>query len=265
MRTCVFTYLSPSPHRRSGGISQSSAARARSAPSWACWRSAYGAILRGPRARGFTARRSTGPSGSLRVSDCLWPAPLGPTRPLIPPRRRPRTAYVNEVKTSLDFVRESTQISLEEKKKFYHTINRNYGSSALCLSGGASFGYYHFGVIKACLDADLLPRVITGTSAGGLVAAFTCTRTDEELKELMTPELADHLTACEESITWVPCISCREGICAADSSFRCPVSGQNASSRRARASTRLCGLARRISGQGDPSRSARRTSAPGVH
>ena len=57
----------------------------------------------------------------------------------------------------------------------------------------------HFGVVKAFLDADLLPRVISGTSAGGLVAALVCTRTDEELKELLVPELANRITACEET------------------------------------------------------------------
>jgi hypothetical protein len=56
----------------------------------------------------------------------------------------------------------------------------------------------HFGVAKAFLEADLLPRVITGTSAGGLVAALLCTRTDEELKEMLIPELACKITACEE-------------------------------------------------------------------
>lgn len=56
----------------------------------------------------------------------------------------------------------------------------------------------HFGVVKAFLDAGLLPRVITGTSAGGLVAALVCTRTDEELKLLIRPELAHKITACSE-------------------------------------------------------------------
>lgn len=56
----------------------------------------------------------------------------------------------------------------------------------------------HFGVVKAFLEAGLLPRVITGTSAGGLVAALTCTRTDAELKQLLTPELACRITACED-------------------------------------------------------------------
>jgi predicted acylesterase/phospholipase RssA len=52
--------------------------------------------------------------------------------------------------------------------------------------------------VKAFLDAGLLPRVITGTSAGGLIAALVCTRTDEELRALLIPELATKLTACEE-------------------------------------------------------------------
>lgn len=56
----------------------------------------------------------------------------------------------------------------------------------------------HFGVVKAFLDADLLPRVISGTSAGGLVAALVCTRKDDELKGLLVPELANRITACEE-------------------------------------------------------------------
>lgn len=49
-----------------------------------------------------------------------------------------------------------------------------------------------------------MPRVVTGTSAGGLVAALVCTRTDDELKELLVPELADKLTACEDSmLVWI--------------------------------------------------------------
>ena len=56
----------------------------------------------------------------------------------------------------------------------------------------------HFGVVKALLDANLLPRVIAGTSCGSLIAAFVCTRTDEELKTLIQPSLAKRITACEE-------------------------------------------------------------------
>jgi predicted acylesterase/phospholipase RssA len=46
-----------------------------------------------------------------------------------------------------------------------------YGRSALCLSGGGARGVYHLGVIKALSEANLLPRVISGSSAGSLIAA----------------------------------------------------------------------------------------------
>jgi hypothetical protein len=51
-------------------------------------------------------------------------------------------AHIKEVATCLDYVRSATDVSLEEKRSFFRAINKNYGSSALCLSGGASFGYY---------------------------------------------------------------------------------------------------------------------------
>lgn len=88
------------------------------------------------------------------------------------------------------------------------------GISALCLSGGASLGYCklrsithaawphlfvdHYGVVRALLDAGVLPRVISGTSAGGLIAALTAVYTEEELKEILIPEIADRLNACDE-------------------------------------------------------------------
>lgn len=106
--------------------------------------------------------------------------------------------YIAEEEKALEFIRTSSDISNEEKKRFFKMANTNLGTSALCLSGGASFGYYHFGVVKAFLHAGLLPRVISGTSAGGVVAAMACTRTDAELKRLLVPELATRITAFEE-------------------------------------------------------------------
>ncbi|KIJ20048.1 hypothetical protein PAXINDRAFT_174571 [Paxillus involutus ATCC 200175] len=113
-------------------------------------------------------------------------------------------SYHDEQEKALQFIRESTELSNEEKKRFFKSASINLGTSALCLSGGASFGYYHTGVVKAFLDAGLLPRVIAGTSAGGLIAALVCTRTDEELKVLLVPELAHKITACEEPFeVWI--------------------------------------------------------------
>lgn len=54
-------------------------------------------------------------------------------------------------------------------------------------------------MVKAFLDANLLPRVVSGTSAGGLIAAFVCCYAEDELRTLLVPELANRITACEES------------------------------------------------------------------
>jgi len=107
-------------------------------------------------------------------------------------------AYIGEVEAAFAHVRTSETVTVEEKRLFYKNCNINFGSSALCLSGGASFGYYHFGIVRALLDADLIPRVVAGTSAGGLIAALVCTRTDEELKSIIFPGLSQRMTACSE-------------------------------------------------------------------
>ncbi|KAJ7047339.1 patatin-domain-containing protein [Mycena alexandri] len=113
-------------------------------------------------------------------------------------------SYFEEQEKALEFIRESPDLKIDEKKRFFKAANTNLGITALCLSGGASFGYYHCGVVKALLDANLLPRVITGTSAGGLIAALCCTRKDAELKLLLVPELANRITACEDSMgVWI--------------------------------------------------------------
>ncbi|CCU99473.1 unnamed protein product [Malassezia sympodialis ATCC 42132] len=106
--------------------------------------------------------------------------------------------FYEEVDRALSDFEASTEISLDVKHAFYASASKNLGRSALCLSGGASFAYYHFGVVRTLLDANLLPDIISGTSAGGLVAALVCTRTNDELKEILVPELARHITGCDD-------------------------------------------------------------------
>lgn len=53
--------------------------------------------------------------------------------------------------------------------------------------------------MKAMNDHNVLPRVITGTSAGSLMAAFLCVRTDQEINDDLTPEMYTMFTACEEA------------------------------------------------------------------
>ena len=112
--------------------------------------------------------------------------------------------YVDEVEKTLRVLTNSKHFPLEEKRLFYKHLCNNFGRTALCFSGGATFAYYHFGVAKALLDADVLPEVITGTSGGALIAALLCTRSDDELRRLLVPALACRITACQDSIfTWL--------------------------------------------------------------
>ncbi|KAK4952245.1 hypothetical protein LTR66_013785, partial [Elasticomyces elasticus] len=108
--------------------------------------------------------------------------------------------YVDEVSASLKLLLETKQLTQEEKRTLFKHLSTNFGRTALCLSGGATFAYYHFGIAKALLDASLLPPIITGTSGGALVAALLSTRTDDELKPLLVPALAYRITACRDSM-----------------------------------------------------------------
>ena len=111
--------------------------------------------------------------------------------------------FVDEIYTSLAILVRSQQLSKEEIYSLSKHLHTNFGRTALCLSGGASFAYYHFGVVKALVDADLLPDVITGTSGGAMVAALVATRTDDELKRLLVPALALRIRACQDNVfTW---------------------------------------------------------------
>ena len=67
---------------------------------------------------------------------------------------------------------------------FLRTAHVAFGNEALVLSGGATLGIYHYGVLKALLSEGLLPAVISGTSAGAVVAAMACCRTDDELQRV---------------------------------------------------------------------------------
>jgi TAG lipase/steryl ester hydrolase/phospholipase A2/LPA acyltransferase len=74
-----------------------------------------------------------------------------------------------------------------------------FGRSALLLSGGATFGMNHIGVLKALFEARLLPRIISGASAGSIVCAVVCTRTDEEIPQVLKDFPYGDLAVFEEA------------------------------------------------------------------
>ena len=113
--------------------------------------------------------------------------------------------FIDELQASLSYLLHTPALSQAEKYALARHLHTNFGRTALCLSGGATFAYYHFGVARALLDAKLLPEVITGTSGGALIAALLTTRTDAELEALLVPALTHHMSGCSEGFTtWLP-------------------------------------------------------------
>ncbi|KAL8952468.1 MAG: hypothetical protein Q9222_001630 [Ikaeria aurantiellina] len=114
-------------------------------------------------------------------------------------------SFIDELSISLDFLLQHSKLDRASKQALAKHLHTNFGRVALCLSGGASFAWYHFGVVKALIDHSLLPDIITGTSGGALVAALVGTRTDQELHNLLVPALAHRIKACGDGIlTWGP-------------------------------------------------------------
>jgi TAG lipase/steryl ester hydrolase/phospholipase A2/LPA acyltransferase len=97
--------------------------------------------------------------------------------------------YIDEVDDSMRFLAEvqTDDITTQQKLDFFYRANICYGRSALMLSGGGVLGFYHLGVVKALMAEGLLPRVISGSSAGSLIAGTLGTHNDKELIHFFEP------------------------------------------------------------------------------
>lgn len=108
--------------------------------------------------------------------------------------------YLAKVMEASVILRDSEAMPPADRLAHFRFLKRSYGRTALVLSGGAGFGFFHIGVIRTLLEAKCLPKVLSGTSAGASVAAMVAVRTDEELAELLsTPEsVASRFTVLDE-------------------------------------------------------------------
>uniref|UniRef100_J3L4B7 PNPLA domain-containing protein n=3 Tax=Mesangiospermae TaxID=1437183 RepID=J3L4B7_ORYBR len=92
--------------------------------------------------------------------------------------------YIEEVSTQLKIVcnSDSDELPLEEKLAFMHETRHAFGRTALLLSGGASLGCFHVGVVKTLVEHKLLPRIISGSSVGSIMCSIVATRSWPELE-----------------------------------------------------------------------------------
>lgn len=113
----------------------------------------------------------------------LYNQALGGTKRLI-------DDYIDEIVASLKHIDQVSEdvITRDEKLAFFNRVDHCFGRSALMLSGGALLGYFHYGVVKVMFEQGVLPTVISGSSAGSLTAAVLGTHTDDELKDVFSPE-----------------------------------------------------------------------------
>eukprot|EP01034_Spumella_vulgaris_P030127 gene30127-37291_t len=95
--------------------------------------------------------------------------------------------YHEAVASALCFICDTKdqEVPTDAKLAFFNETRHSYGRTALLLSGGGYLGYYHMGVVKALWTQVMLPRVISGSSAGSIMTAIVGTRTDEQLCALV--------------------------------------------------------------------------------
>lgn len=87
--------------------------------------------------------------------------------------------YVDSATDVIESLISESAASLENNVSYSELLDglllarQSFGRSALLLSGGGTFGMMHIGVVKTLFAADLLPRIISGASAGSIVVSPT--------------------------------------------------------------------------------------------
>ena len=109
--------------------------------------------------------------------------------------------YITQVALAIEYVTAlpptqsyESGLTSQAKLDLMHDTRQAFGRSTLVLQGGAIFGLCHLGVVKALHLRGLLPRIITGTATGALIAALVGIHTEDELLDFLNGDGID-LTA----------------------------------------------------------------------
>ena len=109
--------------------------------------------------------------------------------------------YITQVALAVEYVTAyptspmyDTSLTNQAKLDLLHDTRQALGRSVLVLQGGSIFGLCHIGVVKALHLRGLLPRIISGTATGALMAALVGVHNEDELLKFLSGEGID-LTA----------------------------------------------------------------------
>lgn len=118
--------------------------------------------------------------------------------------------YLDEVEASLRWLATNPLpgISPAQKRQRFEQSWRVFGRSALMLSGGATWGFHHLGVVKALFSAGILPDILSGASTGAMIAGGICCRNDRELQELFDNPDAMRLDGLK-AVSWAQALQDR--------------------------------------------------------
>ncbi len=97
-------------------------------------------------------------------------------------------AWLDEVEASLRWLVANPVAGLgsDAKRRRFEQAWAVYGRSALLLSGGATWGFHHLGVVKALFENGALPHILSGASTGAMIAAGICTRDEAGIAALFS-------------------------------------------------------------------------------
>lgn len=95
--------------------------------------------------------------------------------------------YIEECQQSLHYLVNDKDVNLDDRYLLGMLIQtrKNIGRTALLLSGGSTFGVSHIGVLITLLETNLIPRIISGSSSGSIIASILCCHTNDEIRMLL--------------------------------------------------------------------------------
>lgn len=90
--------------------------------------------------------------------------------------------YIEECILCLEYLvnDQEEEISKEDVLRTLDQTRRKMGRTALVFSGGSAFGIFHIGVLMTLFEIELFPRIVSGSSAGSIIASIVCSYDDNE-------------------------------------------------------------------------------------
>ena len=117
--------------------------------------------------------------------------------------------YIAEVTRALEYLAatDDSVLSFDERADFFRRASHCYGRTALMLSGAGSRTPYHFGVVSALLEENLLPNIISGSSGGAIVAGVIGACSPAQLSSRFSVEAMSAMhdaISFDTSTNWFP-------------------------------------------------------------